>query len=210
VIYSSFTLSIDKSPNVSSLWSIFTELSGQVNKTPAILIFILFACYLFGSIVRAMPVFWAARIITPTSVQFPYEANLKKAIEKLNENVNASRHDLSRVPDLNGGLPIEVFNYWKDRLCIKSPEGFDYYKTFETRVRFFAGMIWASVIGLFGGGYIFFVKRDPQHLSLMLISILLLIIFGSNFSRIRKSEARALLTLYTAHLQDEYNEQGQR
>ena len=99
---------------------------------------------------------------------------------------------------------MHVFNYWKDILCVNSIEGFIYYQTFETRVRLFAGYYWASWSGIIGGCYIMLKEQTISHdigFPLFLISLVLIITFGSNFRRVRRQEARALLLIYSAYMQ---------
>ena len=52
-------------------------------------------------------------------------------VDTLNRNLSAACHDPSKVPDVSRGLPMHVFNYWKDVLCVKSTAGFEDYQTFR-------------------------------------------------------------------------------
>jgi hypothetical protein len=63
-------------------------------------------------------------------------------VTALNNNAAATKHDPTKMPDVSLGVPMHVLNYWKDTLCVNSAEGFEYFKTFETRVPLFAEMIW--------------------------------------------------------------------
>ena len=197
--------SIEPKPSVESLWGILTKLSGAVQEKPATLVFILFASYLIGSVFRAIPVYWAERLIPPFTKDFPYPITLIEVLATLNAYPETTKHDINKMPKVDKGVPMHIFNYWKDVLCLRSPEGFAYYQTFETRVRFFAGMIWAGLIGSLSGGYLilrFLDLKHPTGLPLFLLSSILLIIFSSNFRRVRRQEARSLVTIFTAYVQE--------
>lgn len=187
-----------------TILTVFELLFTQIHKQPIILIFILFACYMLGSIFRALPVYWAEKTIPPFCANFPYPDILCEVIETLNTNQSTTIHNISKMPNLKNGVPMHVFNYWKDVLCVNSPEGFEYYQSFETRVRFFSGIIWASWSGIFGALYIILRETNLFHaigLPLLFLSLVLLITYGANFRRIRRQEARALLLIFSAYLQ---------
>ncbi len=209
VIYSSIYLHFaDKNSNPSIL-DVITELEKHIQGNPVSIIFIVFICYLLGSLFRAMPVNWAVRSIPPFKASFLEKARLNKIIETVNDNVKAIKHDISKMPVLLNKeetkyIDSHIFNFWKDILCINSIEGFEYYQIFETRVRFFSGIIWASWCGIIGGVYMMFQGNDffnPVGFPIFLLSFILLASFGMNIRRIREEEAKALLLLYSAYLQ---------
>jgi len=190
----------------SSLWSVFAKLAGAVRDNPAYLLFILFAAYLFGSIFRALPVAWAERTIPWFTSHFPYENVLEETLSVLNRNTPASKHNPRKGPSLSRGLPKRVFNYWKDALCVNSPEGFEYYQAYEARSRLFAGMIWAGWSGVVGSAVAlgFAWRVSPSiGLGMLILSAAMLGAFGCNFRRVRRQEAQALLLIYTAWLQSQ-------
>lgn len=213
VIYSCFPLIFNlifggiSSP--ASLVDIFDSLATLINQQPAYIFFILFACYMLGSIFRAFPVRWAESSVPPwKKSEFPYPDILREVIDTLKKYSDATKHTESKLPHLEDELPMHVFNYWKDALCVNSIEGFDYYQTFETRVRFFCGMIWASWVGItLSVITIICYIRSPNivltiGLPLLVLSVVLILAYGLNFRRVRRQEARALLLIYSAYLQN--------
>ena len=205
VTYSCFAVTSNDAAPPGSLGDIFVSLSDLLHEKPVLVVFVLFSCYLFGSIFRALPVYWAERTVPPFTAQFPYPDILKEVVSTLNSNAGAAKHDPTKMPDVTAGVPMHVFNFWKDTLCVKSPEGFVYFETFETRVRLFAGMIWAAWSGILGGLYITFAAWNvsgPAGLGIFVISLVVLSAFGYNFRRVRRQEARALLTIFAAWLQE--------
>lgn len=187
-----------------TIWNVFESIASHIHQEPIFIVFILFACFILGSIFRALPVRWAERGIPPFRADFPYPSILNEVLEVLNKHQNATMHDKSKIPCLKDGVPMHVFNYWKDVLCVNSVEAFEYYQTFETRSRFFSGIIWASWSGILGGLYVILREGslvDKIGLPILLLSLILLITFGSNFRRVRRQESRALLLIFSAHLQ---------
>ncbi len=205
VIYSCAALEFIEPSKDRTIFKVIKLLANQIQHNPIYLIFILFACYMLGSIFRAFPVVWAERSIPPFHANFPDIDIMKNVIDTLNNNKETTKHDVSKMPLLkdNGEFPMHVFNYWKDVLCINSIDGFEYYLTFETRVRLFSGIIWAAWSGVLGGLYVILKEGDnglDVGLPILLLSLVLLVAFGSNFRRVRRQESRALLLIYSAYL----------
>lgn len=204
VVFSCYAVSAPQGARPSTLWMIFDALSAKIYSNPVLLIFVLFACYLFGSIFRTLPVYWAEMTVRFRNPNFPYSNVLSDALVELGSHAKATKHDSKKLPDLTQGVPMNVFNYWKNLLCLQSPEGFEYYQTFETRVRFFGGMIWSAWFGILGSIYIFIVavrSSWPIGAAILTISLVVLASFGLNFRRVRTQEAKALLLIFTAHMQ---------
>lgn len=204
LIYSFVIVVSPMGKSLEDLWGVVSLLATQLQNQPVLLIFLLFACYLLGSIFRALPVRWAEKTIPPFKTEFPYPSVIKNVIEEINHHSDLTKHDKKNIPVVNLSVPIDVFNYWKDTLCVNTFEGFEYYQLFETRVRFFAGIIWAAWCGMLASGLILFLTHDLTHgvgLPLIAISIILLLTFGSNFRRVRRQEVRALVTLFIVFLQ---------
>ncbi len=199
-----FVVIIALGPNSSgfqSIWKILDHLLSLIEKSPISLIFILFGTYLVGSAFRAIPVTFAERSIPRFKSNFPYPSALNDILDKLQGNPQLWKGDPKQMPMIPSDFPEAIFNFWKTRLCIVSQEGFAYYQSFENRSRFFAGIIWASIVG-FGCSIIIFIGTlsivNPVGIPILLFSLVLFIAFGSNFRRIRRQEARALLLAYLA------------
>jgi hypothetical protein len=187
-----------------TLNELFWRLSDHVKKEPALLIFVLFACYLIGNIIRAIPVHLAERSIPPFANRFPFCKHLKEVAKSLTDLAEASNLTPEKMPDISNGISREVYLYWMKVLCINSADGFEYIQTFETRVRLFAGMIWASWIGLICGTYTLLIALHTYPyagIGVLLASMSMLLTFGVNFRRVRKQESEALFLTYTALLQ---------
>lgn len=203
-VYSCYVVNFQYFSPAESLWTIIDSLANQLRQQPVMLIFLLFACYLLGSVFRALPVYWVEKTIPPFHAGFPYPNVLTEVVEILNKNDSATKHDRTKTPDLSGGIPMHVFNYWKDVLCLNTTEGFEYYQTFEIRVRLFAGIIWAGWTGILGSLYIVLHSGHFSHpvgAPLFVLSSILIATFGTNFRRVRRQEARSLALIYIAYLQ---------
>ncbi len=190
--------------NSHALWDQMSPIVTQIHDQPITLLFMLFASYLLGSILRAMRVRWVEYMIPPFKKSFPYDIKLIAELDELNKHYEATRHNPNNTPDLTDGLPMRVFNYWKDVLCIRSPQGFDYYQTFEAKSRYFASMFVSGLIGIIGA-LVLFLRADSSSCiiarQLFILSGILVLAFGSQFRRVRFQEAKALLFLYVSHLQ---------
>ena len=208
VFYSCFSLSNGYLADNNTLWGVILQLSSDMYDYPLLSLFVLFASYLIGNVLRALPVYWAVKTLPPYSAKFPNPEILKEVVDTIEENHQATmiKKSNKKLPDLSKGVPMHVYNYWKDILCLKTPEGFQYYQNFETRVRFFTGMVWAAWTGVAGSIYIMIARSDFFHgvgFPLLIISFVLLIAFGANIRRVRRQESRALVTLFLAYLQTE-------
>jgi hypothetical protein len=188
----------------ASLWVVMQGLADHLQQRPAWIVFVLFAAYLLGSLVRTLPVALAERLLPPFTVAFPYPAMLQQVRQALEDHAAAACLDVQRLPNLNKGVPPEVYNYWKDALCLGTANGFEYFQSFETRMRFFTGMIWAGLAGLCSSGWIVLRCRmltQPAAMALFVLAAVILLTFGWNFRRVRRQEARALLLLFIAYQQ---------
>ncbi len=185
--------------NATTMIEALSPIAFVLKENPVYLIFLLFAAYLFGSIIRALKVKWAEKVSPPFRSDFPYQDELKIALETLKKS-QAIKVDTTKFPDLSGGVSEDVFNYWKDVLCAKSDKAFDYYESFETRARFSAGMVWAGVVGMIASLSMLF-RCVTVGWQLLVLSLVVYIAFGFHLRRVRKQEAKALLFLYVAHLQ---------
>ncbi|MBI1760234.1 MAG: hypothetical protein HYR56_02250 [Acidobacteria bacterium] len=191
----------------ASLWAVLQGLTDQLQQRPAWLVFVLFAAYLLGNLVRTIPVEFAERMLPPFRKKgFPYPDKLQEVIVTLTENAAAARLvDSEQLPDLSNGVPLHVYNYWKNALCVGTANGFDYFQSFETRMRFFTGMLWAGWVGLLGSLVIALrcqTLTHPAGLTMFVLALVILLTFGLNFRRVRRQEARALLLLFVVYQQN--------
>lgn len=93
----------------------------------------------------------------------------------------------------------DVFNGWKAELCMGSEQGFAYYDTFETRVRFTASMVWAGMGGVLLSLIPFYCCKCHLLASWMCaISAVMYCTFGIYLRNLREHEVRALFFLYLA------------
>lgn len=193
--------------NRRSLLDYFLSLSKILHQYPAAILFMLFAAYIFGSIIRSMPVHWAEIVATFRGSEFPYPDVLKKMLDQMKNEATASHLNPDLLPTLQG-VSSHTFNYWKDMLCIRAPEAFSFYQTFEARSRFFTGMFWAGLVGLVSS-LIMSIKIITQQypitpaIHLLFLSVPLIIAFGWQIRRVREQEARLLLALFVAFIQQE-------
>ncbi len=184
-----------------TLWAFLSNFAVQIQNAPLLLLFLLLGSYLLGSVLRALPVNWVERLVPPFGVQFPYPTVIEDVLKTFLQNQSLTGHDVTSIPSINGQLPMHVFNFWKDVLCVSSPGAFEYYQTFETRVRLFAGLTWASSVGVLCAG-VAAVRLEtvssPLALAIFLLSAMMLVAFGLNFRRVRRQEVRVLFMLYVA------------
>ncbi len=177
----------------------------QVKSEPAWLLFILFGSFLLGSIFRALRVSWAEWVTPPFTSGFPYPALLQKALKNLKDNASASGIEKSQLPDLNKEMNSDIYNFWKDTLCLRNPTSFEYYQSFEAQARFSAGMVWAGLTGILGSVIIIirsFSLNNWFFWQMLGISFAIYLAFAFHLRRVRKQETRVLLFLYIAYLQN--------
>ena len=136
-------------------------------------------------------------------MKFPHSERLEDYLGTLRSNASSTHCSEFATPVIDNIVPMDVFNYWKNVLCINSPDGFRYYQGFEARSRFFSGMFWAGLLGMVGGIWSIIVYPTvPLALwQILIISTVVALLFGSQFRRIRCQEATALISLYTAYCQ---------
>jgi len=194
-----------------TIWNPILSLAENAGNKPVILALVLFVCYLLGSSLRALPVKWVEQVTPPFRVEFPYPTKLKKALAELKADEKALCFNSEKPPCIGDAVEMSVFNYWKDTLCIEAHQAFAYYQTFEARTRFFAGMFWSGCIGVVGGIAVLrhtAANSLPDKSILLVLSLLIVAIFGSQFRRVREQEARVLLTLFAVHMQGRKSSQS--
>ena len=216
-------------------------------------IFILFCSYVLGSILTAFPCNWTQYFIAviiavilslcklslkrydskslgfckiiKDHAQFPHYETLKKYIDAMGTNNTTKKGFNENV--LCDGVPIEVFNLWKNNLNYDKPEIFKYYQTFEAQSRFFAAMLWACLTGAsiwFVLPYYYGLRAQtiyipqltmievirllpyinaktlaPLYSTFMSVSFVFAFLFGVSFWRVRRNEATVLLSLYLVY-----------
>lgn len=184
-----------------SLWEHLLFLSTKIKENPPVIIFVLFAAYLLGSIIRSMPVQWAEAVASFGRSRFPFGPKLRGMLREIKDECAATNLRPESLPTVEK-LSSSTFNYWKDFLCARAPEAFLYYQSFEARSRFYTGMFWAGAVGIIGGG-VTVLRSYMANLSLIpgtqlcVVSLCLCLAFGTQLRRVREQEARVLLTLFT-------------
>jgi hypothetical protein len=170
------------------------KLASQTKDQPVLLVFIIFACYLIGSIFRALPVQWIENstiifvpiknaikaisdILNPKTekeevprkfYKFPYPDILDKML--INIEDSKKQTFIERIPEsirkLDEKAKMAVFNYWKAAICLQDIESFSYYQTFETRVRFFSSLICAGWLGIILSLFIYYIDcyNNNKHI----------------------------------------------
>jgi hypothetical protein len=207
VAFTSF--SVEKSlSSCDSLWKLLLALAVTLRENPIIILFALFAAFICGSIIRSIPARWAEYVISFGRSPFPYHSLLKDMLDQMEKEADASYLDKTQLPNLNKMSSI-TFNYWKDVLCVQSPEAFSFYQTYEARSRFFTGMFWAGAAGFLGSmfmAYNAYLNRCAIVPSLQLFSLsaALILTFGLQIRHVREQEVQVLLTLFIAVMQQKH------
>ena len=172
-----------------------------IKDNPISIAFIVIFSYLFGSIVRSLPVSWAEYITPPFKNEFPYTNYLKESLDSIKKHSKDYHMNPDLLPEIQDSLKDDTFKYWKVSLCLRSPSLFDYTQLFEGRVRFFVGMWWSGIIGSISGICMLFITNNiylSPALSILMLSIFLTLIFGFQIRRVRKDEAKIVAISYIA------------
>lgn len=195
-------------PTATSPWQrIIQTLRGLAHDWPIVVVGVFFA-YLIGSVLRAVPVNIADRLCKrlfgwtardPDSFDgliyrdhFPYSKMLDFQLQALQKSGIKIR---IRWP-LEKGTSHTMFNYWKAALCLDTPAAFVYAQELEGRVRLFAGMFWAGILGLLvcTAGVCLLLGPLPTSwfgplLVFVLLSLTIAGVFGWRLRRVRADEA---------------------
>ena len=205
-IYCSVFSPIDSAIDQNNIWEHLRPLVSELRKEPVTIILVLFFSYILGSIIRAFPVDWSEHLIPNFRVQFPFTENLKRNLVDFKNYSEALNLNEEKLPKLERDIiPPSVYNHWKDILSMNSENGFEHYQSFETRSRYFASMLWAGYIGV--GSSIYFGYEALKYscylppLTLFVLSTFISLAYGFQLRRVRKVEAKVLLSLYVAYLQ---------
>ena len=99
-----------------------------------------------------------------------------------------------------------AYNFWKAELCRESATAFEYTQELEGRVRLFATMIWASLLGLFAGVIgLLLTFTSPVGNSWIIVMFIMVtlsaficFIFGSHLRRVRGQEVASVFLAYVS------------
>jgi hypothetical protein len=191
-----------------NLMSQIALLSKSTTTNPSSLLLILFCSYLLGSILRAIPVSFSEALIHRKKSEFPYEDKLKEMITEIQKHSPVSQVNPELLPSVDHEITKSSYNYWKDVICVNTPEAFVHYQEFEARTRYFSGMFLSGVVGVLIGVaaliYTLISYGTAYYLvslSLILLSAIIASSFGCNLQRIRLQEVNTLAGLYLAYIQ---------
>ena len=216
VIVSFFLAFTHKDPKISILERIKPFFDNLKEYWP-LAIFLIVIGYLLGNLIRAIRVTTADKfsktIFSRLAIteekklfykgSFPYPIILNEIRKHLNDS------DL--IADIT--LPEEekplysAWNFWKITIGLEFPDMFNYIQNLESRVRLFAGMFWAGLVGIivslsiFGGcifNNVIKVVWLKYNLYLFFASAALFTMFGMNLRRVRREEARSVFMGYLA------------
>jgi hypothetical protein len=199
-------------------------LAQAVKDNPFHVVSVFFAAYVLGSIIRCMKVTLAERVSPPFTSSFPYSEDLERVLQGLHDNP-AADVDKCFVRRLKAGIECsslpcskaaprafvldqmeairteDLFNYWKDTLCIGSERGYEYYESYEARTRFSAGMVLAAAFSALCALYAA-QRSGAAACQMAVFSLITYLVFGFHLRRVRRQEARVLLFMYVAHQLD--------
>jgi hypothetical protein len=202
-LYLFFNIDTDKNGSSQALWSLVLELVASTSRNPTSVLGILFTAYLLGSILRAIPVSYAERMMQWKKSEFPYKENISALIDNATKYCEASGIKKDDLPLHDRDTTAIIFNYWKDVLCVNSPNAFDNYREFEARTRFFAGMFLSGFAGIITSvaAFVKYGLHSPAVLYLFITSLIIAIVFGKGIKTVRKQEVSTLVGLYIAYIQ---------
>lgn len=211
---------VDRSATNETPWQIINgaiirlELNG-------LLIFVL-AAFLLGNTVRAVPIrvvdrlsTWINRCLCRLPLwenrqddyreDFPYVNILNKIFELLYKHSYVSEGRPCASPEW-GLRKLAEFNYWKALLCSKSSDSFAFVLAAESRVRLFAGIIWATgvscVICALAMCFPQYRQWYGPFVASLIVSLLLFAIFVTSLRPMRHEEARAVYLAFLSLLNE--------
>jgi len=176
---------------------------------------ILVLAYLVGQVIHAFPVNYADELCGSVFGRFAKHTWHKLLYEDYFPYAPALRKTLSQVKGTHplagdAALPEDgsslhtTFNYWKMSICDASPNLFVFAQAREARVRLYAGMFWSGLAGCGSGvlsltvAYLF--GRSGTWLALILaqilISVIVLSMFGYHLRRVRAQEVDTVFLGY--------------
>ena len=150
--------------NSATLWARFEPLVRHIRDYWPLSILVVFAAYLFGSILHAFPVTLSDKICRHCfrrtlrkkfrkfyDDEFPYKmlideyTNTIPGYKEFNDKISSNAEKLNDFQDFT---LINIYNYFKLSVCIGSPSTFLIIQELESRIRLFSGMFWAGLIGI--------------------------------------------------------------
>jgi hypothetical protein len=193
-----------------------------------LVLFVLFASYLLGSIPRAFvvgptdslcnwPCYWLRRAIRAAfkremdlwrttvreSRSFPYIEVLRQALKQLDKfKEDVGSVTLPEEKDHQG--LVVVFDYWKHVLSMRAPPVFAVAELHEGRVRFFVGMFWAGAVGVVCAAATLVSCANVTDWGVLGtghlgVSAFISLVFGIRLRFVRAEEATQVLLGYVAH-----------
>lgn len=206
VIVSFFLAITHKDINISILDRIEPFFKLLKENWPLVIVLIVIG-YLLGNLIRAIRVIYADKfcktIFSRYKCSFPYHYILDKIREHL---IDSNLIDDITLPKEDKPL-YNAWNFWKITIGLEFPDMFSHIQNLESRVRLFAGMFWAGLLGIIGSLSIFGVCIFNNVIKvvwweynfyLSIASAALFTMFGMNLRRVRREEARAVFMGYLA------------
>jgi len=216
VIVSFFLAFTHKNPKISILERIKPLFITLKEYWPLVIILIVIG-YLLGNLIRAIRVTTADKfsktIFSPLAITEEKKLIYKSAFPYPNILDDIREHLFDSKLIANITLPKEAkplysaWNFWKITIGLESPDMFNYIQNLESRVRLFAGMLWAGLLGIivslsiFAGcifNNVISVVWLEYNIYLFLTSAALFTMFGMNLRRVRREEARSVFMGYLA------------
>ena len=127
---------------------------------------------------------------------FPYPRMLEGYSAPVNLFIVASGLRPGPVPLGLPDMTMSVFDFWKNYLYARDSPSFPRIRAIESRVRYLAGMFWASLIGTAGGAVLLF--RDGSIWPALISSVLVLALSFA-LSRARREEASESMLSFVAN-----------
>lgn len=208
----------------ATLWEKFNPLVKLLTDYWPLSILVIFAAYLLGNILRAVPVNlsdkicrrWFRRTVPLKKrfffdSKFPYKKLIKEYVETLPKYgilPNKFLPNDKEIDAMEHYVLHTIFNYFKLVLCTGAPDAFAYIQEFESRVRLFSGMFWAGLVGIFTNIILTVHVLFNNNFEIwrefivvyFIISLILVLLFGRQLPRVRGQEAVHVYLAYFAYI----------
>lgn len=204
---------LELSPNPSPLDTL-KWLSSAIENHWAVAVGLLFLAFLIGNVLRALPVNlvdnWSRKCFERLRKRDKYHAALWREAFPYAEMLELELEALKRNRrGLNFTIPPEgtrhsMFNFWKAELCRENPSAFEFTQELEGRVRLFATMFWAALLGFAAGAIMALWSAlgalvDGWGFVALLTLVLsgsICTVFGSQLRRVRGQEVAGVFVAY--------------